>query len=115
MKLPRAWAVGGGPSRGRSQKQPRRFAWQSRTAFRWLTGPPNWPAAAPTLLIRARSKLREHARHLVHQRWGDGMKVEGQPFPPPDPPKGLGNKGWTAVLLIAGGVLLWTIGCAVPL
>lgn len=62
-----------------------------------------------------RAKMREHARHLVYQRWGDGMKVEGQPFPPPDPPQERGNKGWIAVLLIAGGLVLWAIGCPAPL
>lgn len=65
-----------------------------------------------------RERLREDARHLVHRRWGDGMKVEGQPFRPPhDPPPASGREGprWTGVLLIAGGLLLWAMGCPVPL
>jgi hypothetical protein len=63
-----------------------------------------------------RERLREHARHLVHRRWGDGMRVEGRPFPPPDPPQpDRSGPRWTGVLLMIGGILLWAAGCPAPL
>lgn len=63
-----------------------------------------------------RERLRENARHLAHRRWGDGMKVEGQPFPrvKASEPSRSGPR-CTGVLLIAGGLLLWAMGCPVPL
>lgn len=61
----------------------------------------------------ARLRAREHARHLVRQRWGDGMQVEGQRFPPAAPKHD--GSGWAGAALIVGGLLLWAIGCPVPL
>lgn len=60
-----------------------------------------------------RRRLREHARHLVHRRWGDGMQVEGQEFQPSEPKRN--GPRWAGVLLMAGGLLLWAMGCPVPL
>lgn len=62
---------------------------------------------------KSRLLIREHARHLVHQRWGDGMEVEGRPFKA-DKPNGSG-RGWLGAVLIAGGLVLWAMGCPVPL
>lgn len=60
-----------------------------------------------------RRRRRENARHLVHRRWGDAMKVGGQPFKPAE---ANGNgQGWIGAALIAGGLLLWALGCPVPL
>jgi hypothetical protein len=61
----------------------------------------------------ARLRAREHARHLVRQRWGDRMQVEGRRFPPAEPRHD--GSGWAGVALIVGGLLLWAIGCPVPL
>lgn len=58
-------------------------------------------------------RQRENARHLVYRRWGEGMQVEGQPFKPAET-KGNGQ-GWLGIALIAGGLLLWALGCPVPL
>lgn len=60
-----------------------------------------------------RRRMREHARHLVHCRWGDGMRVEGQDFKPAGP-KSEGPR-WLGVALMAGGLLLWAVGCPAPL
>ncbi len=60
-----------------------------------------------------RLRLREHARHLAYRRCGDGMQVEGRDFQPANPKR----KGprWTGIALMAGGLLLWAMGCPVPL
>jgi len=68
--------------------------------------------AAP-LDAEERRRRREHARHLVYRRWGDGMQVEGQDFQPAVP-KSEGTR-WLGIALIAGGLLLWAMGCPVPL
>ena len=60
-----------------------------------------------------RLRLREHARHLAYRRCGDGMQVDGQDFRPGDPDR----KGprWAGIALAIGGILLWSMGCPVPL
>lgn len=58
-------------------------------------------------------RRRENARHLVYQRWGDGMQVEGEPFKLAEPNRR--GPGWAGIALMAGGLLLWAMGCPVPL
>ena len=60
-----------------------------------------------------RLRLREHARHLAYRRCGDGMRVDGRDFQPANPKR----KGprWLGIALMAGGLLLWAMGCPVPL
>lgn len=60
-----------------------------------------------------RLRLREHARHLVYRRHGDGMEVEGEPFQPSEPWKK--GPGWAGIALIVGGLFLWAMGCPIPL
>lgn len=64
-----------------------------------------------------RERVRESARRLVQQRWGDRMKVEGQPYRAADksPNGGHDGMGVAGALLLVGGVLLWMMGCPVPL
>lgn len=60
-----------------------------------------------------RLRLREHARHLAYLRCGDGMQVEGRDFQPANPKR----KGprWLGIALMVGGIILWGMGCPVPL
>ena len=60
-----------------------------------------------------RLQLREHARHLAYSRCGDGMQVEGRDFQPAKPKR----KGprWLGIALMVGGIILWGLGCPVPL
>ena len=60
-----------------------------------------------------RLRLREHARHLAYRRCGDGMQGDGEEFKPANPDR----KGprWTGIALVAGGLLLWAMGCPIPL
>lgn len=64
-----------------------------------------------------RERLRENARRPVQQRWGDRMRVEGQPYRAADTPPDGGHDGMgvAGALLLVGGVLLWMMGCPVPL
>jgi hypothetical protein len=64
-----------------------------------------------------RELLRESARRLVQQRWGDGMRVEGQPYRTAAKSADDGHDGArvAGALLLVGGVLLWMMGCPVPL
>lgn len=68
---------------------------------------------AASLDAEAPLRLREHARHLAHRRWGDRMQVNGRNFEPAEPKRG--GPRWAGVLLMAGGLLLWAMGCPVPL
>jgi hypothetical protein len=74
------------------------------------TAPPGPDAAQ-------RELLRESARRLVQQRWGDGMKVEGRPYlvPAKSADDGHDRARVAGALLLVGGVLLWMMGCPVPL
>ena len=60
-----------------------------------------------------RLRLREHARHLAYRRCGNGMQVEGRDFQPANPKR----KGprWMGIALMVGGMILWGLGCPVPL
>ena len=60
-----------------------------------------------------RLRLREHARHLAYRRCNDGMRMDGEEFKPANPDR----KGprWTGIAFVVGGLLLWAMGCPIPL
>ncbi len=60
-----------------------------------------------------RLRMREHARQLAYRRFATGMQVKGKNLQPSK--KQSEGLPWAGIALLACGLLLWAIGCPMPL